>query len=144
MLNAVLSPLNPCKLCSLLLSWVHNGGMHAVKAVFSIYVSKSWAYTYSTIWETEYGETVNKYSCFLLKSFKRSHCRNVLHDCVHPVTFRLLRQRKHNPQFSGVLAHWEYFNGKYQKISVIMSFECSFLSCWGNIKRQRWDASQYT
>ena len=46
----------------------------AVKTVVSICVSNSWIYTYSTRWETGYGETVNNYRwtnpCFLWKLSK--------------------------------------------------------------------------
>ena len=88
---------------------IFNSGYNAVKTVVSISVSNSWIYTYSTRWETGYGETVNSYRwtnpCFLWKLSKLraaatfaitvSWVRNL-------VTLRLLRrQREYNPQFSG-------------------------------------------
>ena len=85
---SALRPQNVCKL-SLPGYTLAFSGYNAVKTVVSISVSNSWIYTYSTRWETGYGETVNSYRwtnpCFLLKTFKASRCSNVRHNSVMSV-----------------------------------------------------------
>ena len=104
----VLRPQNVCKR-SLPGYTPDFSGYNAVKTVVSISVSNSRIYTYSTRWETGYGETVNSYrwrnSCFLWKLSKlraaATFAITVSWVC-NLVTLRLLRrQREYNPQFSG-------------------------------------------
>ena len=105
---SVLRPQNVCK-CFLSGYTPDFSGYNAVKTVVSISVSNSWIYTYSTRWETGYGETVNSYrwtnSCFLWKLSKLRAAATFakIVSCVcNLVTLRLLRrQREYNPQFSG-------------------------------------------
>ena len=67
--------------------------------------------------------------CFLLKTFKASCCRNVLHDFCTLVTLPLLRQREYNPQFSGTLESFWWQTGN--TMSVILRFECTrFYVSW--------------
>ena len=105
---SVLRPQNVCKR-SLPGYTPDFSGYNAVKTVVSISVSNSWIYTYSTRWETGYGETVNSYRwtnpCFF---WKRSKLRAAATFAItvswvcNLVTLRLLRrQREYNPQFSG-------------------------------------------
>ena len=104
---SVLRPQNVCKR-SLPGYTPDFSGYNAVKTVVSISVSNSWIYTYSTRWETGYGETVNSYRwtnpCFLWKLSKlraaATFAITVSWVC-NLVTLRLLRrQREYNPQFS--------------------------------------------